>query len=168
MNAATQPIGIVAFLACIALGPAAGAVERTDAVVPQSSTQLGKQQNPTFFVTQNTPASPEPMPSSSGASLEQRFQRLDANSDGFITWKEALPSRASDFDAMDKNRDKRVTPDEFTGVLQFAKFDSNKDGVVSKDEFVDTHRGMFMKFDADGDQRVSPSEFATAQRAAGK
>lgn len=69
---------------------------------------------------------------------------------------------------MDKNQDKRITPDEFGGVLPFASFDKNKDGAISKAEFLDVHHRMFMKFDADGDKRISPSEFATAQHAAGK
>lgn len=117
------------------------------------------------LVAQSNPAS---KPASGEPSLEQRFGRLDANKDGYITWEEALPSRTNDFDKMDKNQDQRVTPDEFGGALPFASFDQNKDGAISKAEFLDTHHRMFMKFDADGDQRISPSEFATAQHAAGK
>lgn len=113
-------------------------------------------------------SNPVPEPAVGGSTLEQRFARLDANNDGYITWEEALPSRTSDFDKMDKNQDKRITPDEFGGVLPFASFDKNKDGAISKAEFLDVHHRMFMKFDADGDKRISPSEFATAQHAAGK
>ncbi|MFZ3041669.1 MAG: hypothetical protein WA108_07770 [Thiobacillus sp.] len=109
----------------------------------------------------------EPLQSPSGASLEQRFQRLDANGDGFVTWEEAMPSREIDFMGMDKNKDNDVTPDEFLGALPFGTFDKNTDGAISKAEFLATHHAMFMKFDADADQRISLSEFATAQRAAG-
>ena len=109
----------------------------------------------------------EPQQSPGGASLEQRFQRLDANGDGSVAWEEAVPSREIDFMSMDKNKDNDVTPDEFLGALPFGTFDKNTDGAISKAEFLATHRAMFMKFDADADQRISLSEFATAQRAAG-
>ena len=102
------------------------------------------------------------------ASVEQRLARLDTNHDGFITWEEAAPSRALDFDAMDTNNDCRITRAEFRGQQPFDRFDINKDGVISKAEFLATHRSMFMQFDADADQRISMSEFATAQRAAAK
>ena len=100
------------------------------------------------------------------ATVEQRFARLDTNHDGFVTWEEAVPSRSRDFDAMDKNNDRRVTEAEFRGQQPFGSFDISKDGTVSKAEFLATHRSMFMQFDADADQRISISEFATAQRAA--
>lgn len=100
------------------------------------------------------------------ASIEQRFKRLNKNHDGFITWEEAVPSRSRDFDAMDKNNDRRVTETEFRGQQPFGSFDINKDGAISKAEFLATHRSMFMKFDADTDQRISMSKFVTAQRAA--
>ncbi len=100
------------------------------------------------------------------ARVERRFARLDTNHDGSITWEEAEPSRAGDFDTMDKNNDRRITSDEFGGRQPFGSFDINRDGAVSKAEFLATHRSMFMHFDADANQRVSISEFATAQRAA--
>ncbi len=100
------------------------------------------------------------------ASVEQRFARLDTNRDGFVTWEEAAPSRAGDFDSMDKNNDRRITKAEFRGQQPFASFDINKDGAVSKAEFLATHRSMFMHFDADADQRISMTEFVAAQRAA--
>lgn len=109
-----------------------------------------------------------PMPPSNGATLEQRFQRLDADGDGFVTWEGAMPSRVSDFMNMDSNKDNAVTPAEYKAALPFGAFDRNTDGAISKAEFLATHRAMFMKFDADADQRISLSEFVTAQRAAGK
>lgn len=113
------------------------------------------------------PPGKELQQSPSGPSLEQRFQRLDANGDGSVAWEEAVPSREIDFMSMDKNKDNDVTPDEFLGALPFGTFDKNTDGAISQAEFLATHRAMFMKFDADADQRISLSEFATAQRAAG-
>lgn len=100
-------------------------------------------------------------------TLEQRFQRLDANGDGLLTWEEALPSRSRDFRGMDKDRNGRVTPVEFRGSLPFATFDANNDGAASSEEYLAAHRRMFMKFDENGDRHISPSEFAAAQRAAG-
>ena len=102
------------------------------------------------------------------ASVEQRFERLDKNHDGFITWEEAAPSRARDFDSLDTNNDRRVTNREFRGQQPFGSFDINKDGEVSKAEFLATHQSMFMKFDADANQRISLVEFAAAQRAVAK
>ena len=103
---------------------------------------------------------------SNAADVARRFARLDSNHDGFVTWEEATPSRARDFDTLDKNNDRRITNDEFRGQQPFASFDINKDGTISKAEFLATHRSMFMQFDADANQRISIGEFATAQRAA--
>lgn len=100
------------------------------------------------------------------ATVEQRFARLDTNHDGYVTWNEAMPSRSRDFDAMDKNNDRRITKAEFAGQQPFDRFDIYKGGAISKTEFLVTHRSMFMQFDADTDQRIFMSEFATVQRAA--
>lgn len=109
-----------------------------------------------------------PQPSSDEVRLEQRFQRLDANGDGFVIWKEAAPLRARDFRHMDSNKDRAITQAEYTAALPFAVFDQNADGAISREEFLATHHRMFMRFDADADQRISFLEFATAQRAAGR
>ena len=106
------------------------------------------------------------MSASGQAGVKQKFARLDTNHDGFVTWEEAVPSRAGDFDSMDENNDRRITKAEFRGQQAFGSFDINKDGAVSKAEFLATHRSMFMHFDTDADQRVSMTEFAAAQRAA--
>ncbi|MGK2901222.1 MAG: substrate-binding domain-containing protein [Burkholderiaceae bacterium] len=106
------------------------------------------------------------MGASEQASFGRRFARLDKNRDGLLTWEEVAPSRARDFDTMDKNNDRRITNAEFRGQQPFGSFDINQDGAVSKAEFLATHRSMFMQFDADANQRISMSEFATAQRAA--
>ena len=112
-------------------------------------------------------SAPGVAPSASGqVTVEQRFARLDANRDGFVSWEEAAPSRAREFDTLDKNNDRRITNAEFRSQQPFASFDINQDGAVSKAEFLATHRSMFMQFDADANQRISMSEFAAAQRAA--
>ena len=107
------------------------------------------------------------MGASGPPGVEQRFARLDGNHDGLLTWHEVAPSRASDFDTMDNNNDRRVSKAEFRGQQPFDSFDINKDGAISKAEFLATHRSMFMMF-ADANQRLSISEFVAAQRAAAK
>ena len=102
------------------------------------------------------------------ASLQQRFTRIDKNRDGFLSWQEAAPVRAQDFDRLDANHDARVSPQEFRGQQPFASFDWNRDGTMTKGEFLATHQAMFMKFDANADQRISPGEFAQAQKAAAR
>ena len=109
-----------------------------------------------------------PLSVSSQADVERRFARMDTNRDGAVTWEEAAPSRAREFDSMDKNNDRRITDVEFRGQLPIGSFDINTDGAVSKAEFLATHRLMFMQFDADANQRISISEFTTAQRATAK
>jgi accessory colonization factor AcfC len=109
-----------------------------------------------------------PLSVSGQADVERRFARMDTNRDGAVTWEEAAPSRAREFDAMDKNNDRRITGVEFRGQLPIGSFDINTDGTVSKAEFLATHRSMFMQFDADANQRISISEFTTAQRATAK
>ncbi len=103
----------------------------------------------------------------SGASLEERFARLDRDGDGFIVWKEAEPTRASDFDAMDRNKDGAIDRREFaSGGRPFTAFDSDGDQNITKDEFLSAHRTMFMRFDGDRDGAISLPEFAEAQKAA--
>jgi hypothetical protein len=109
-----------------------------------------------------------PLSVSGQADVERRFARMDTNRDGAVTWEEAAPSRAREFDAMDKNNARRITGVEFRGQLPIGSFDINTDGTVSKAEFLATHRSMFMQFDADANQRISISEFTTAQRATAK
>ena len=103
--------------------------------------------------------------SSSHPLLQQRFTRIDRNHDGFLSWHEAAPLRAGDFDAMDANQDRRVSKQEFRGQQPFASFDWSRDGAVTKGEFLATHRAMFLMFDVDADQRISADEFAQAKKA---
>jgi hypothetical protein len=100
-------------------------------------------------------------------SLAERFQRLDADRDGFIVWTEAAPQRRAEFAAMDKSGDARVSPEEFRDrAAPFAAVDGNRDGALSEEEYLGHHQSMFQRFDADGDKRINSAEFTAAQEAA--
>jgi Ca2+-binding EF-hand superfamily protein len=81
----------------------------------------------------------------------QFFERLDANSDGFVTMQEvarmareaASPGAPGSgqgaigdrLQAMDKNKDGKISKDEYTGPAQFFdRLDANSDGFISSDE----------------------------------
>jgi hypothetical protein len=99
--------------------------------------------------------------------LEERFERLDANRDGFITWAEAEPSRAAEFKALDVDGDGAISEAEWKGrAMPVQAFDANGDGRVTQAEYVGKHKSMFQSFDADRDGRIGPGEFAEAQSAA--
>lgn len=100
-------------------------------------------------------------------SLAERFQRLGANKDGFIVSTEAAPQRRTEFTAMDKNGDARLSPEEFRDrAAPFAAVDSNRDGALSEEEYLGHHQSMFQRFDSDGDKRINLTEFTAAQEAA--
>lgn len=111
---------------------------------------------------QETTGREEPRP-----TIEQRFQRLDTNKDGFIAWEEAEPGRDAEFRVLDRNGNGAVTADEWVGrALPLQEFDADHDGVITQAEYLHKHRSMFESFDADRDGWISPPEFAKAQQAA--
>ncbi|MHC4816647.1 MAG: EF-hand domain-containing protein [Planctomycetota bacterium] len=85
-------------------------------------------------------------------SRPELFQRFDVNGDGFITRGELTPKgprggrRAKMYDA-------RSGKDSAAFLL---KFDKNRDGKVSKEEF--PHERRFAEIDADGDGSLSETE----------
>lgn len=103
---------------------------------------------------------------SAASDVEEAFARLDANSDGEVTWAEAYKVRTSQFTGMDKNRDGIVEADEFGGrKLPLSAFDTDGDGRLQLAEYVGKHHRMFGKFDADGTGTIDLAEFETAQKA---
>ena len=75
--------------------------------------------------------------------LEYEFRKYDRNGDGFITLEEhrAPVSLADEFRALDKNRDRRVSQDEFLqGERMFRRLDRNHDGFITWDEYSDAYR----------------------------
>ena len=113
------------------------------------------------------PASGQPAPAAKGQatpSVELRFDRIDVNRDGFITWLEARPDRVAEFKSADQNGDGSLNRSEFAArAVPFEAFDTNKDGLIAVEEFLSKHQEMFTAADKDGDGRVSRQEFAAVQ-----
>lgn len=108
------------------------------------------------------------LPVHAAPDITKRFNRLDANRDGKVTWAEAYPVRARQFLAMDRNQDGIVETNEFGGrALPLSAFDANGDGKLELSEFVGQHRRMFRKFDTNRDGTIERDEFAAAQQAVG-
>ena len=75
--------------------------------------------------------------------LEYEFRKYDRDGDGFITHEEhwAPVSLEDEFRGVDKNRDGRISPDEFLqGEQLFRRLDRNNDGVITWDEYRDAYR----------------------------
>lgn len=101
-------------------------------------------------------------------SREARFGEMDVNNNGYVNrseWRDAVA-----FDVVDRNRDNRVTIDEYldrrygngygTGSLatRFAQLDRNRNGVINRGEW----RGERLSFDVvdrDGDNRITEDEY---------
>lgn len=102
-------------------------------------------------------------------SVEQRFDRLDVNRDGFIAWQEARPDREGEFKSADRNGDGLLTRSEFVArAVPFEAFDANGDGSITIEEFLAKHQEMFAAADKNGDGRVSRQEFAAVQKMPGQ
>jgi Ca2+-binding EF-hand superfamily protein len=131
-------------------------------MAPASFARLDR--NHDGVVTRDEFANPLPL-----GSAEARFGDLDLNGDGIIDRNEWRGETLS-FDVVDRNRDNRVTVDEYVnqptgygygqGTLQsrFAQLDRNHNGVVNRGEW----RGETLSFDAvdrDGDNRITLDEY---------
>lgn len=131
-------------------------------IAPASFARLDR--NHDGVVTRDEFANPLPL-----GSAEARFGDLDLNGNGIIDRNEWRGETLS-FDVVDRNRDNRVTVDEYVnqptgygygqGTLQsrFAQLDRNHNGVVNRGEW----RGETLSFDAvdrNGDNRITLDEY---------
>ena len=131
-------------------------------MAPASFARLDR--NHDGVVTRDEFANPLPL-----GSAEARFGDLDLNGNGIIERNE-WRGEALSFDAVDRNRDNRVTVDEYVnqptgygygqGTLQsrFAQLDRNHNGVINRGEW----RGETLSFDAvdrNGDNRITLDEY---------
>src|SRR5437773_3129417 len=131
-------------------------------MAPASFARLDR--NHDGVVTRDEFANPLPL-----GSAEARFGDLDLNGNGIIDRNE-WRGEALSFDAVDRNRDNRVTVDEYVnqptgygygqGTLQsrFAQLDRNHNGVINRGEW----RGETLSFDAvdrNGDNRITLDEY---------
>ncbi len=106
---------------------------------------------------------------SAANDLEARFDRLDKDGNGEVTWAEAYKVRSGEFLDMDKNLDGIVGKDEFGDrALPLSAFDKDGDGRLQLSEYVGKHHQMFDTFDADGSGTINLSEFEKAQAAVRK
>lgn len=100
-----------------------------------------------------SPAFAQTAPGANGEkpmTIEQRFERLDSNADGFIAWEEARPGREAEFRIADSNGDDALSEVEFgQRALPLAAFDSSRDGKITLEEFLAKHHGMFAAADKD-------------------
>jgi hypothetical protein len=107
--------------------------------------------------------------------VRERFARVDANRDGFVTQEEAQAFRATMLAQRQGNRaDNREA--------MFARLDANRDGMISREEFSRPRAGMeralraqqrggaggfgrgaFARLDTDGDRRISLAEATQAR-----
>ncbi|MFP3920879.1 MAG: EF-hand domain-containing protein [Dichotomicrobium sp.] len=102
----------------------------------------------------------------SAQEVQSRFDRLDKNGDGKISWADAYEARSSEFLEMDQNMNGVVEKSELTGRARgFDAFDLDGDGRVQLSEYLESHKGMFTKFDADGTGSLDMQEFEKAQAA---
>lgn len=103
----------------------------------------------------------------SAQDMQSRFDRLDENRDGEVSWSEAYSVRTSEFLEMDEDMDGLVVESELQGRARgFDAFDLDGDGEVQLAEYLESHRSMFTKFDQDESDSINLQEFEQAQAAA--
>ena len=78
--------------------------------------------------------------------FEYEFRKYDRNGDGFITHEEhwAPVGLEDEFRGLDKNRDGRISLDEFLeGERQFRRLDRNPDGFITWEEYSEAYRKRY-------------------------
>jgi Ca2+-binding EF-hand superfamily protein len=118
-------------------------------------------------VTRDEFADPLPV-----GTVEARFDDLDRNNNGVLNRGEWRGETLA-FDLVDRNRDNRITLDEYSsqaaggapesGALgtRFTQLDRNRDGVLSRYEWWGD-RATFRRVDRDGDGNVTRAEYLNA------
>ncbi len=102
-----------------------------------------------------------------------RFERLDADADGFISREEAERARENGFARLDSNGDGVITTQEIIArqqimqmrselwqarlALAAAQMDTDGDGAITPEEFA-ARQPVFDMADLDGDDRISQDE----------
>jgi hypothetical protein len=121
-----------------------------------------------------------------GRGLMERFQTIDANSDGVVTAQEAGAWHESVFLVMDADQDGKLTNGEYMAVqmgrgadpaqrgpryderqaekaARFTEMDDDKDGFVTKEQFLADGQARFAAADLDKSGMLAPEEFAAAR-----
>jgi Ca2+-binding EF-hand superfamily protein len=99
----------------------------------------------------------------------QRFEKLDANSDGALSVEEFVSGSTSHFDKTDTNSDGVLSEDELVERMMrrraermakrmIKRMDYNDDGKVTKDEVESRSRKRFALMDGNDDGKVDKSE----------
>jgi Ca2+-binding EF-hand superfamily protein len=108
-------------------------------------------------------------PGGPGGRHGMRFDRLDTDQSGDVTFEEfsaALKSRMGDADA---NHDGRMTVDEIAAAIEkmraermarriVDRFDTNGDGVLTADEISSRQKKMFALLDRNDDGKIEKDE----------
>lgn len=103
------------------------------------------------------------------------MRHLDTNGDGVISREEAAraPRLAQNFDAIDTNKDGKLTPDEMRAFHQqkqmerWSKIDTDRDGRISRDEAKANAPHMakhFDEIDTNRDGFITQDELKAARR----
>jgi starvation-inducible outer membrane lipoprotein len=127
---------------------------------------------PTPVAAQQAPAAAKPR----AANPMVGMTRADANMDGKISRTEADGQASQRFDRLDANRDGFLAPDEMPGpaARMMGRADADHDGKLSRAEYLVQAGNRFDRIDADRDGQISAAEMkgwadaARARQAAGR
>lgn len=121
-----------------------------------------------------------------GRGMMERFQTLDADSDGQVTLQEASDWQEAVFLAMDGDEDGKLTKEEYMSVqmgrgadpaqrgrryeerqaekaARFTQIDDDSDGFVTKEQFLADGKARFAAADLDKSGTLTSQELATAR-----